>query len=451
LSQSLDLAEQGYLFANPEFALAYSVHNRRVFSELSVGGSLVSSSRPHAVGSSDAFQSWWRSFLRGRRSPQHPVAPPIRLLDLYSSVGGLTLGVSEAFAAMGFNTEIIAGVDVDADALASFSMNHQPDSVILESVANLVDMRVAGRGPGARFLYQPEVSGALARLSHVPDVLVAGPPCQGHSTLNNHTRGDDPKNRLYLTVPAIAVAMGVPVVIMENVPNVVNDKRGVVATTEQLLSSAGYHVTTTTLAAHKLGWAQTRKRFFLVGIKDDYPIELPWLKNELARNPASVTWAIGDLEDAVDPNDVMLGQPSLSKENQARIAYLFETDKYNLPLANRPECHRDGTTYTAVYGRMRADEPAPTITTGFVTPGRGRFIHPTRPRVLTPREAARIQGFPDWFRFVSANGGEPTRAMLAKWIGDAVPSILGYVAGLSTAPWVIKSRQVDVDVSGVIS
>ena len=361
------------------------------------------------------------------------------MLDLYSSVGGLTLGVSEAFAAMGRSTEVIAGVDVDADALASFSTNHDPNSVILDSVANLVDMRVSGRGMGARFVYEPEVTGALARLPHAPDVIVAGPPCQGHSTLNNHTRGDDPKNRLYLTVPAIAIAMGVPAVIIENVPNVVNDKSGVVATTEHLLSSAGYHVTTATLAAHKLGWAQTRKRFFLVAIKDDYPIELPWLKNQLAREPASVDWAIGDLVDALDPSDVMLGQPSLSEDNQARIAYLFETENYNLPLENRPECHRDGTTYTAVYGRMRADAPAPTITTGFVTPGRGRFIHPTRPRVLTPREAARIQGFPDWFHFIPANGGQATRAMLAKWIGDAVPSILGFVAGLSAAPTIVRA------------
>ena len=193
-------------------------------------------------------------------------------------------------------------------------------------------------------------------------------------------------------------------------------------------------MTAATLAADKLGWPQTRKRYFMVATKDSYPIELPWLKARLARDAAPVEWAIGDLEDTLDPDDVMLGQPEFSPENRERIDYLFQSGEHDLPLEIRPECHRDGTTYKAVYGRMIPGAPAPTITTGFVTPGRGRFIHPTRPRVLTPREAARIQGFPDWFEFVPAGGGQPSRAMVAKWIGDAVPSVLGFTAALAAAP-----------------
>jgi len=438
LSLSPELVDQGELFSGPQFDLSFSIRNRRVTAAIQLDDLVIFSGRPHAVGSADGFQSWWRSFLVNKRDSYRGEGRPIRVLDLFSSVGGLTLGLDEALRVMGRGIEVVAGVDVDGDALASFSQNHNPNAVIHDSVASLVDMRVSGRGIGARFTYEPEVRGALAQLSSTPDVIVAGPPCQGHSTLNNHTRGDDPKNRLYLTVPAIAVALGVPVVVIENVPNVVNDKQGVVASAENLLRTAGYHVTSATLAAHKLGWAQTRKRFFMVAMKDAYPIELPWLKEALARTPAPVEWAIGDLEDALDSDDIMLGQPDLSPENRDRIAYLFETENHNLPLENRPECHRDGTTYTAVYGRMRSGVPAPTITTGFVTPGRGRFIHPTRPRVLTPREAARIQGFPDWFRFVPAGGGQPSRAMLAKWIGDAVPPVLGFVAGLSAAPAIMR-------------
>ena len=80
---------------------------------------------------------------------------------------------------------------------------------------------------------------------------------------------------------------------------------------------------------------------------------------------------------------------------------------------------------------MKWNEPAPTLTTGFVSPGRGRFIHPKERRVLTPREAARLQGFPNWFDFSPAALAPSKRGQLAKWIGDAVPSILGYVAGFS--------------------
>jgi len=118
-------------------------------------------------------------------------------------------------------------------------------------------------------------------------------------------------------------------------------------------------------------------------------------------------------------------------ENRERVDWLFDNGEYDLPNAWRPECHRGGTTYGAVYGRMWPDKPAPTITTGFMTPGRGRYVHPTRRRTLTPREAARIQGFPDTYRFLADPRYPPKRKDLAKWIGDAVPMPLGYGAALS--------------------
>jgi len=63
-----------------------------------------------------------------------------------------------------------------------------------------------------------------------------------------------------------------------------------------------------------------------------------------------------------------------------------------------------------MYGRMRGADPSQTITGGFGSPGQGRFIHPTRPRTITPHEAARLQFFPDWFDFSAA----PTRGTLAR-------------------------------------
>ncbi|MSR83690.1 MAG: hypothetical protein EXS58_12330 [Candidatus Latescibacteria bacterium] len=81
-----------------------------------------------------------------------------------------------------------------------------------------------------------------------------------------------------------------------------------------------------------------------------------------------------------------------------------------------------------VYGRGETGEFA--YTTGFNTPGRGRYIHPSQRRVITPREAARIQGFPDSFVFAPADL-VPNRTLLCKWIGDAVPSWLGYPAVLA--------------------
>ncbi|HET9149933.1 MAG TPA: DNA cytosine methyltransferase, partial [Alphaproteobacteria bacterium] len=143
-------------------------------------------------------------------------------------------------------------------------------------------------------------------------------------------------------------------------------------------------------------------------------------------NPLS--WAIEDLID-VGSDELWDAAPTLSAENQARINYLFENDLFDLPDKERPDCHKNGTSYTAVYGRLHWDKPAQTITTGFNTPGQGRYIHPRRRRVITPHEAARIQGFPDWFKFEAPVAVH--RKNLAKWIGDAVPPVLGYSAALA--------------------
>ncbi|MGB3246807.1 MAG: DNA cytosine methyltransferase, partial [Sulfitobacter sp.] len=117
--------------------------------------------------------------------------------------------------------------------------------------------------------------------------------------------------------------------------------------------------------------------------------------------------------------------PVPTTETKRRIDWLFDNDQYNLANSERPDCHKDGTTYTAVYGRTFPNLPAPTITTGIGTPGQGRFIHPLRRRLVTPKEAARIQGFPDGYGFVGKNN-PAKRKDLAKWIGDAVPAPMGY-------------------------
>ena len=137
-------------------------------------------------------------------------------------------------------------------------------------------------------------------------------------------------------------------------------------------------------------------------------------------------WALGGLPKKRTDENGMRMEPNLSDENRRRIQVLEDSGELNMPLRERPPSHSSGTTYMANYGRMDPDKPAPTLTTGYATPGRGRFIHPTKPRTLLPREAARIQGFPDWFSF-QAGDEQPPRASLNTWIGNAVPSIMGFV------------------------
>jgi DNA (cytosine-5)-methyltransferase 1 len=197
----------------------------------------------------------------------------------------------------------------------------------------------------------------------------------------------------------------------------------------ELLTERGYHVSTGEVAAHEMGWSQTRRRFFLIASKGGKLLDLGLVAAGLKDSPRPALWTFQDLPGDED-SMYMRDAPALSDENRRRINWLFENDAYELALSERPDCHKQGTTYRGVYGRMYADKPAPTLTTGFLTPGRGRFVHPLEPRVLTPREAARLQGFPDSYRF-AAEGDAPGRKELTKWIGDAVPMPLGFASGLA--------------------
>ena len=219
--------------------------------------------------------------------------------------------------------------------------------------------------------------------------------------------------------------------VIENVPAVLHDSSQVVETTRRLLELAGYTVECGTVSAIRFGWPQTRQRFFMVARRSRPPLPIAAVQDALDDGSRhDVMWAISDL--VGKPFDQRLHlHADLSEENLRRIAFLFDEQKYDLPAKERPECHRDGTTYNAVYGRLHPNKPAPTITTGFLTPGRGRYIHPFERRTLTPHEAARLQGFPDGYNFFPNANNPTTKLNLTKWIGDAVPMPLGYVAGIS--------------------
>jgi DNA (cytosine-5)-methyltransferase 1 len=383
------------------------------------------------MATDDPLGDWWTAHLRGQRPTPLVTRRPVRTVDLFSGPGGLAVGFSGAALELGHDFVSVAAADQDAEALLLYTANHSTRLRCDKSVSSIVDHQVAGSGQRARFVYRPEmVEPRWLDLAGRVDVVLAGPPCQGHSNLNNRTRRTDRRNELYLTVPAIAVALGADMVVIENVPAVVHDRREVVQSAVQLLRDDGYFVETGVLSAAKLGWPQNRQRFILVARKDVPPVPLVEVEACLKEMPRSIMWAIDDLVDAPFDGELHL-DTELSDENRRRINYLFENDLYDLPPSERPECHRNGTTYNAVYGRLYADRPSPTITTGFMTPGRGRYIHPSRRRTLTPREAARIQGFPDTYRFCMDPSTPPSKYKLGKWLGDAVPMPLGHAAGLS--------------------
>lgn len=408
----------------------FDIDGGRIHRTLTLGELTARSSYPLDMATGDDLGDWWRAYLRGEKLAVEETRGTVRALDLFCGPGGLALGFSQACRELGFELVSEAAIDDDSGAADVYATNHGTRRRIPASVRSLIDFQVRGVGETARFLYPPEiVDPAASDLVGNVDVVLAGPPCQGHSNLNNHTRRVDRRNELYLTVPAFAVATGASMVVIENVPAVVHDRQQVVASTKALLEAAGYSVSVGRAFANRLGWPQTRQRFFLLAVKGGSPLEIEAVGEALASPERDLWWAIRDLEDEqVDGRLVV--EAAYSDENRRRIDWLFDNDEHDLPPSERPECHQEGTTYNAVYGRLFRDRPAPTITTGFLTPGRGRYIHPTRRRTLTPHEAARIQGFPDDYDFHPYPERPSSKSQLAKWIGDAVPMPLGYLAGL---------------------
>ena len=421
---------------------AYSIVDGQVVRTVSVAAkSWTSSVDNRADPALPAEGAWWQSFLRGGtvyvdKSAGKP--KKIRSVDAFCGSGGLTLGATQAAIATGHVLESVAAIDVDEDGLAIHKANFGTKHILHSNASSLVDWHVSGEGDKSRFAYEPEIlDEALAAEVGNIDLFLAGPPCQGHSNLNNKTRREDPRNLLYVTAVALGVGLRAKAIVIENVPEVVNDKSDVVNIAKALLKAAGYAWTDSgVIAADQIGGAQTRKRYFLIASRVSEPtaeLSIKDVAKGLKHAARSLQWAIGDLLSDVKgevKTGIMDTTPMLSQDNLTRIHHLFDNDLYDLPDEVRPDCHKNGHTYPSVYGRLWWDKPSQTITTGFLTPGRGRYIHPLRPRVITPHEAARIQSFPDTFSFVVDASNPPSRAGIQKWIGDAVPPLLGYAATL---------------------
>ena len=399
---------------------------------IKIGSKRFVSSLPRLSDQTEPFDEWWLQVILGaepKTEYSDTRTSEIRIADLFCGSGGFSLGTKMAAQALGMTFRSVVAVDTDLEALGAYRQNHKPTIAIGKSVEDVCDAKLSPRDP-SRFYFPPELVGEASEALDGVDLVIAGPPCQGHSNLNNHTRRDDNRNQLYRSPLVFALAAGARSLLIENVPSVVHDRGQIVNATVDLISGSRWAHHSAVISASSLGWPQTRKRHFLHATESDKCTVPLAVVSEALREPARpLSWLISDLLDA-EQSHFMNRSGELSAENQERISFLFSRDLHDLPDEQRPASHRNGHTYGSSYGRLHWDRPAGTITTGFMTPGRGRFIHPLAPRTLTPREAARIQGFPDTYLFGKPNA-DPGRTHLAKWIGDAVPSIIGYAAALS--------------------
>lgn len=322
----------------------------------------------------------------------------VRVVDLFSGLGGLTVGAYQASQILNQEFEIYLASDFEKSCadfyqlnFAEFLVNFHADDIAKLDVTSLKHKKI--------------------------DYLFAGPPCQGHSDLNNRSRRSDPRNELYLETIKVIDHLEPRVFVIENVPTVVHSEQGVVESAKALLHNR-YDVVELVIDFEKLGVAQSRKRHILLGGINAIP---EGILESIYRDKQSVTLldVIGDLVD-IEPTGMFDIASRMRSDNAYRANYLFENDLYDLPNDLRPKCHQGKHSYKSMYGRMYPNKPAQTITGGFGSMGQGRFLHPLKRRVITPHEAARIQGLPDWLDFSQV----PKRGQLHQMIGNAVPPIL---------------------------
>ena len=174
---------------------------------------------------------WDEAVMQGSRIEYGPSTRALRIVDLFSGCGGLASGVIDAARALGLAPSVELAADTDRSASNVYQVNLSPRRMMTTNVWEAVDSPVSSRGKDAHLLGQPMILATeMQPLVGNVDLVIGGPPCQGHSTANNWTRQDDPRNVLYLAMPAAAIALQAQALIVENVMNIRNDRSRVVQT-----------------------------------------------------------------------------------------------------------------------------------------------------------------------------------------------------------------------------
>lgn len=335
-----------------------------------------------------------------------------KVIDLFAGVGGLSLG----FEKCGF--DVILANEYDPSIAAAYEMNHKGTKMIVGDITALDLEKTFGS-------YEGKV-----------DVVIGGPPCQGFSQKGQRKTIHDERNFLFKYYVRVVGLVKPRYFVMENVPNLLTAEGGYFRKEiEELFNSMGYQLKMGVLNASDYGVPQNRRRAVIIGKRNGDAPALPKPHN------ATVTiWdAISDLaylnsgEGSGEQEYRFEPQSEYQKKlrNGSNVLYNHVATKHSKlalerlamipPNAGRevlPKEHLTKSIYSGTWTRMRKDEISVTITTRFDTPSSGKFTHPFLNRAITVREAARIQSFPDSFKFTGNKGSQ------MKQVGNAVPPLL---------------------------
>ncbi|MBD0307624.1 MAG: DNA cytosine methyltransferase [Microcoleus sp. T1-bin1] len=367
-------------------------------------------------------------------------------VDLFAGAGGMTLGFEQA----GF--DVLASVEIDPVHCATHQFNFPMCSILCQDVAEL---------RGSEIRKKSAIGGREI------DVVISGSPCQGFSMMGKRDV-DDPRNSLIFHFQRLVLELKPKFFVMENVPGIASGEH------KELLNvlinsflEAGYKVEENyqVLNAVNYGIPQARKRLFLIGCKKDYElpkypqpttilpkIKVPQRYKKVNLPAVPTVWdAIGDLPevdnysellhrdwviaeygkcstyasimrgiDGLDDDysydreyDRQILSCSLRTKHSQECMERFQAAKHGEkePISRFYKLHPEGVCNTLRAGTDRARG-------AYTSP---RPIHPSTPRCITVREAARLHSYPDWFRF-----------HVTKWhgfrqVGNSVPPRLAKV------------------------
>ena len=331
----------------------------------------------------------------------------LNVLDLFCGAGGLSYG----FESAGF--DILLGIDNDAKALETFELNHKGSKSICGDITQIN--------------YEEHIKPLLN--GKQIDVIIGGPPCQGMS-LSGPRKFDDPRNKLYLSYIRLVKEIQPKAFVIENVPGLVGLFGGQIKDSIiEKFTDMGYHIEYKILCSADYGVPQSRKRVVFVGTrvgKFEYPATNP--------NVVTCSMALSDLPPLEDDLGEEVADYALPPQNHyqqlmRKKSYVVlnhvaasHSDKVKKIIAlvpdggnykDLPEEYRSSRNFHVAWTRFASNKPAPTIDTGH-----RHHFHYKYNRVPTVRECARLQSFPDDFKFL----GNKTQQF--RQVGNAVPPLM---------------------------
>lgn len=341
--------------------------------------------------------------------------PTYNVMDLFAGVGGLSFGFSKLS-----DFSIVAANEIEKDISIAYTLNH-PDVCMMNCDINDLTAEKLKEVLGGQKI----------------DIVVGGPPCQSYSTLGKR-RLDDRAN-LFLQYKRILLILKPKAFVFENVVGILSmDKGRLFEQIKKEFEEIGYTLKHKILDAVDYGVPQHRERVILVGFRGDNNFEYPAPTHGVGLTPhVTLRQAIGDLpilksgqsaeEYAFEADNDFLHfvrsdtqklTEHTAPKNGEHLIRIMEALKDGQCKDDLPEDIRPKSGYGNTYAKLWWDKPSTTITRNFACPSSSRCIHPRDSRAMTIREGARLQSFPDDYKFYGADG------MKRLEIGNAVPPLL---------------------------